>query len=182
MDISRKTDYALRMLTDLVRTPSGVISVRSAADGNGVPYSFARSIQHDLSRAGIIESLRGSRGGMRLMVDPASVTLLQVVEAVQGPSSVSACATSGPDGGVCPRAASCCYNPIWAGAQELLGSYLSSVTLAQVVAGEARPVVEERFTRPGGSGCVSSVALRDARAQGAPLPTIDLETADVVRV
>ena len=62
MDISRKTDYALRMLTDLVRTPAGVVSVRSAADGNGVPYSFARSIQHDLSRAGIIESLRGSRG------------------------------------------------------------------------------------------------------------------------
>ena len=152
MDISRKTDYALRMLAALASAPAGVVSVRSAAQGNGVPYSFARSIQHDLVQAGIVRSLRGSRGGMSLAVDPAAVTLLQVVEAVQGPVEVSSCATVGPDGGVCPRATTCCFNPIWAGAQELLASYLSSVTLAQVVDGTAQPVVEARFTQPGGSG------------------------------
>ena len=54
MDISRKTDYALRMIADLVRHPGSVVSVRSAAEENGVPYSFARSIQHELVRAGII--------------------------------------------------------------------------------------------------------------------------------
>lgn len=152
MDITRKTDYALRMLAALVRDPSGVVSVRAAAEADGVPYSFARSIQHDLARAGIIESLRGSRGGMRLSVDPAAVTLLQVVEAVQGPVVLSACATSGPGGGVCPRATSCCFNPIWAGARELLADYFASVTLAEVVGGEARPYVSQRFAEPGGSG------------------------------
>lgn len=172
MDISRKTDYALRMLADLVRASNGIVSVRSAADANGVPYSFARSIQHDLARAGIIESLRGSRGGMRLAVDPDRVTLLEVVEAVQGPSSLSACSAAGPNGGVCPRAASCCYNPIWAGAQELLESYLSSVTLSQVVAGNARPVVDERFARPGGSGCVPVLSGPDGDRP-------DRESADV---
>ena len=152
MDISRKTDYALRMLSALVRDSTGVVSVRAAADENGVPYSFARSIQHDLVREGIIESLRGSRGGMRLAVDPERVTLLQVVEAIQGPIALSTCATAGPSGEVCPRAVACRFNPIWAGARELLADYLSSVTLADVVAGKARPVVSERFTRPGGSG------------------------------
>lgn len=152
MDISRKTDYALRMLAALVRDDAGVISVRAAAEDNSVPYSFARSIQHDLVRAGIVESLRGSRGGMRLAVDPSSVTLLEVVEAVQGPLVLSSCATAGPDGGVCPRAQTCCFNPVWAGVRSLVASYLSSVTLAEVVAGQARPFVDDRFTRRGGSG------------------------------
>lgn len=163
MAISRKTDYALRMLTDLVRSEGGVLSVRACAAANDVPYSFARSIQHDLARAGIIESLRGSHGGMRLAVNPAEVTLLRVVEALQGPTELSACATAGPDGGVCPRAESCCYNPIWAGACELLASYLSSVTLAQVAGGVARPYVDERFSRPGGSGLTPLTKAPDAR-------------------
>ena len=162
MDISRKTDYALRMLAALVRDPSGVVSVRAAARDNGVPYSFARSIQHDLVCAGMVESLRGARGGMRLSVDPEKITLLQVVEAIQRPVSLSPCATNGPDGSFCPRALSCCFNPIWAGAQELLNSYLSSVTLADVVAGTAQPVVEERFVHPGGSGRTPSLLLGQA--------------------
>lgn len=152
MDISRKTDYALRMLAELVRESSGVVSVRSAADQNNVPYSFARSIQRDLVQAGVIESIRGSRGGMRLVADPSTVTLLDVVEAVQGPLAISGCAAAGPDGGECPRAIACGYNPIWRGAQELLDSYLSSVTLAEAVSGRARPVADARFTRPGESG------------------------------
>ena len=140
------------MLAELVREPSGVVSVRSAAEQNNVPYSFARSIQRDLVQAGVIESIRGSRGGMRLAADPASVTLLDVVEAVQGPLAISGCAAAGPDGEACPRAIACGYNPIWRGAQELLDSYLSSVTLAEAVSGRARPVVDGRFTRPGESG------------------------------
>ena len=60
------------------------------------------------------------------------------------------------------RALSCCFNPIWAGAQELLNSYLSSVTLADVVAGTAQPVVEERFVHPGGSGRTPSLLLGQA--------------------
>ena len=70
MEISRKTDYALRMLAALVSDPDGIISVRTAAKENSIPYSFARSIQHDLALAGIVENSRGAAGGMRLAVDP----------------------------------------------------------------------------------------------------------------
>ena len=61
MEISRKTDYALRMIASLVKQPDGVVSVRTAAKENAVPYSFARSIQHDLTTASIVESLRAVR-------------------------------------------------------------------------------------------------------------------------
>ena len=72
--------------------------MRVAAENRGVPYSFARSIQRDLAHAGIIESTRGSRGGMRLLMDPKKTTVRSVVEALQGPIKISACGHSGEDG------------------------------------------------------------------------------------
>ena len=105
MDISRKTDYALRMLSMLVKDEGSLLSVRTAADEVGVPYSFARSIQHGLVQAGIVESLRGVHGGMRLKVDPAQVTIRQIVEAVQGPLIMNDCTAEGAS---CDRQGDCC--------------------------------------------------------------------------
>ena len=108
MDISRKTDYALRMLSMLAEGEDCLLSVRTAAESVDVPYSFARSIQHGLVQAGIIESLRGVRGGMRLKVDPKDVTIRQIVEAVQGPLVMNDCTA---ENGACPRMDGCCYHP-----------------------------------------------------------------------
>lgn len=139
MDISRKTDYALRMIGELVRNPGSVLSVRVAAEKNNVPYSFARSIQHDLARVGIIESIRGSRGGMILACDPKKITLLDVVEAVSGPICMEICETGGPDGGPCPFMENCGYSHIWRSADNLLSAYFDSVTLEEVVLRTANP-------------------------------------------
>ncbi|MGI6754551.1 MAG: RrF2 family transcriptional regulator [Atopobiaceae bacterium] len=134
MDISRKTDYALRMIADLVRNQGSVVSVRNAADDNRVPYSFARSIQHDLVAAGIIVSLRGSHGGMKLAVDPKEVTMLEIIEALQGPVNVAVCDTSEHDY-PCPNLETCRFNRIWCGARKLLEAYFSSITLSEAVLG-----------------------------------------------
>lgn len=143
MDISRKTDYALRMLAELVRSEGGVVSVRTAADRNHVPYSFARSIQHDLVRAGIVESTRGSRGGMRLAVDPKETTMRQVVEAVQGPIFVATCDTAGAGGEPCPFRPECHFNPVWCEAERILRDYFDSVTLYQVVVEHLHPALSD---------------------------------------
>lgn len=142
MDISRKTDYALRMLALLVHSQDNLLSVRSAAEQVDVPYSFARTIQHSLARAGIIKSVRGVSGGMSLNVDPADITLLDLVEAVQGPLVANDCTASGAS---CGRMDACCYHPIWSGAQELLRSYLSSVSLDDVVNFRKFPAVDAKF-------------------------------------
>ena len=134
MDISRKTDYALRMIADLVRHPGSVVSVRSAAEETGVPYSFARSIQPELGRAGIIESLRGSHGGMKLAVDPHEATLLQVIEALQGPVNIAVCDTCERDY-PCPNLETCRFNRIWCYARKLLEAYFGSVSLADAILG-----------------------------------------------
>lgn len=150
MEISRKTDYALRMLAELVREPDAVISVRAAAERNDVPYSFARSVQHDLVKVGIVESLRGSRGGMRLAKDPRAMTLLEVVESVQGPVSIASC-ESGAAGSPCPRKSACNFNAVWCGANRILRAYLASVTLYDVVIDGKRPSLPEDLPVPGGS-------------------------------
>ena len=149
MEITRKTDYALRMVAELIRSESGVMSVRSAAQRNDVPYSFARSIQHDLVRAGIVESLCGSHGGMRLAVDPSATSLLRVVEAVQGSVCFSGCDTAGEGEAPCPRMGDCPYNPVWCGATRLLRDYLASVTLLDVVTGSRAPSLPARYAQPG---------------------------------
>lgn len=155
MDISRKTDYALRMLTMLAENENGLLSVRTAAEEVDVPYSFARSIQHGLVQAGIVESLRGVHGGMRLRVDPKKVTVRQVVEAVQGPLVMNDCTASGAE---CPRMGGCCYHPIWMGAQALMCNYLDSITLDDVVSGTAAPAVDSKFTDPAAFGSYVSCA------------------------
>ena len=136
MDISRKTDYALRMLAMLADGENNLLSVRAAAEQVDVPYSFARSIQHGLVQAGIVESLRGVHGGMRLKADPNDVTIRQIVEAVQGPMVMNDCTANGAE---CPRMNSCCYHSVWMGAQALMVDYLDSVTLADVVQGTLAP-------------------------------------------
>ena len=142
MDISRKTDYALRMLSMLVEHEDSLLSVRTAAEQVNVPYSFARSIQHGLVQAGIVESLRGVHGGMRLKVNPQEVTIRQVVEAVQGPLLMNDCTAEGAE---CPRMSACCYHPLWAGTQALVHSYLDSVTLDDIVNRRQNPAVDPKF-------------------------------------
>lgn len=151
MDISRKTDYALRMLAALVEDPSGVVSVRTAARENEVPYSFARSIQHDLAVAGIVENARGASGGMRLAVNPKETTLLQLVEAVQGPVVIASCANPAGDGEPCPKRGRCHFSPVWCNAERMLRSYLSSVTLHDLVVRGMTPVFRGGFELVGGS-------------------------------
>lgn len=146
MDISRKTDYALRILSMLVESGDELLSVRVAAEQVDVPYSFARSIQHGLVQAGIIESLRGVRGGMRLKANPEELTIYDIVRAVQGPFVINECTAADGD---CPRMETCCFHPLWMGVEALLNDYLSSVTLADVVEGRRFPAVDAKFADRG---------------------------------
>lgn len=148
MEISRKTDYALRMLAELVRNPGQVVSVRAASKNGGVPYSFARSIQHDLTLGRLITSTRGAHGGMRLAVDPKKTTLLDVVEAMQGPVFLTVEPFEGyEDEGVEEGTED--FAEVWQGAQQLLVKYFSSVTLYDIVIDKLVPVFDgEIAARP----------------------------------
>lgn len=139
MDITRRCDYACRILRAAYKSGETYVSVTEIAEDEDIPYAFARSIQHDLVKVGLIKTVRGARGGLALNCDPAEVTLLEVLEAIQGPVSISLCAL---DGACCDKQAGCAYNKVWQGANSLLNSYFSSITLKDMFEqGAAHPAV-----------------------------------------
>ena len=104
MDITRRCDYACRILRSAYECGDSYISIADVAEKEDVPYSFARSIQHDLVKAGFLKTIRGVRGGLTLDCDPHEVTLQEVIEALQGPIGMSPCSV---DCDYCNRSSGC---------------------------------------------------------------------------
>lgn len=139
MDITRRCDYACRILQAAYRNGDSYMSVSEIADQEDIPYAFARSIQHDLVKSGLIKTVRGAHGGLVLDCDPNTTTVRQVLEAVQGPVCVATCSM---DPESCHRHERCTYNKVWQGADALLNSYLGSITLASLFEqGAAHPSI-----------------------------------------
>ena len=140
MDVTRRCDYACRILQAAYRNGDAYMSVSDIAEQEGIPYAFARSIQHDLVKSSLIRTVRGAHGGLALGCDPADTTLLDVLEAIQGPVSVSACVL---DPSSCQRHSACSYNKVWCGADSLLNCYFGSITLESLFqSGQEHPSIE----------------------------------------
>jgi Rrf2 family protein len=91
--ISRKSDYALRALIYLALNKGKLISAREIAEKLKIPYKFLTQIFLDLSHKEIVASQRGSKGGVILKKDPSELSLLEVIEAIDGPITLHQCAT-----------------------------------------------------------------------------------------
>ncbi len=138
MEISKKLDYALRMLAEVAKVSEGeVVSVREVAEANNIPYSFARTIQHEMVRSGLLRTTRGPHGGMMLAVNAKTTTLLDIVEAVDGPLVPSEFVQKNADLGS--------FDCIWAEFELLVRSYLGSVTLYQVVVEGLAPALRSGY-------------------------------------
>ncbi len=126
MDVTRRCDYACRILRAAYQSKDGHISVAAIAEQENIPYAFARSIQHDLVKGGLVRTVRGAHGGLSLAMDPAKMTMLNILESVQGPLTVSTCVL---DPEYCKKSINCAFNKVWQGADKILRDYLSSITL-----------------------------------------------------
>jgi len=133
MEISRKTDYAIRMVAALMLNEGKPLSVRKAATVQGVPYSFARGIQHDLVKSGVVTAVRGARGGMMLAIDPDEYTLAELIETLQGPIRLAICLS---EEGWCPRDENCVFHQVWEDGSQLLYNYLSSISMKEIIKGK----------------------------------------------
>lgn len=114
--ITRQADYAVRSVLDLaLRQPDQAAFSRDIAERQDIPPSFLAKILTRLAAQGIVQTQRGVNGGVRLARSAHEITLLQVVEAIDGPLSLNLC-TRGP--GLCPREMDCVVHPLW----ELIGA------------------------------------------------------------
>lgn len=142
MRVSAKADYALRALIELTRTEHHApVSAEELGRLQDIPHGFLQSILADLRRAGIVVAQRGQSGGWRMARKAETVSVADVVRAVDGPL-VSVY-------GLRPEAVE--YNPaaqvlqrVWVAARSSLREVFETVTIADLAAGALPTEIEER--------------------------------------
>ncbi|MBQ9069256.1 MAG: Rrf2 family transcriptional regulator [Eggerthellaceae bacterium] len=132
MELTRRCDYACRILRSAYRHRDGYVSIADVAEEEEIPYAFARTIQHDLATAGFLKTVRGARGGLSLSIDPGDTTILDVLRVLQGPVTVAPCAI---DPESCSLSEGCTFNRVWIAADEALSTLFGSLTLKDVFDG-----------------------------------------------
>jgi Rrf2 family protein len=135
MQITRQADYAVRAVLYLARlSPSQRAATHQVAREQRIPPSFLAKIISQLSIAGLLHTSRGARGGVALARDAKEITLLDVVEAIDGPILLNECVG---EKGLCAFADECPLKPIWCETQEHLVSRLRETRFDELVKGQS---------------------------------------------
>ncbi len=128
MEISRRTDYAIRMMISICSNgDEGLLSTKRIAEYDAVPYQFARGIQHELAEAGLITTKRGVHGGSTLARPADEISLYDIVEAMQGTLLFSRCEA---DPCWCARSNDCPVREVWCDLDADIHKRLKAVSLA----------------------------------------------------
>jgi len=137
LELTKRGDYAIRAVLALARaTPGERRSVREIAEDQRIPARFLSRAMTDLIRAGLVDATVGRRGGYRLARPAASISLLEVVEAIEGDSRRRVCILRG---GPCALDGVCDVHDVFAAAQEDVIERLRSASIADAVAHPVRP-------------------------------------------
>lgn len=130
MRLSSLADYAVVMMTAAARHcgASGRLNATLLAAQTGVPLPTAQKLVSRLAAAGLLESARGTGGGFRLARPPATISLADIVEAVDGPIALTACVDAGHQD--CCIQGSCRVKPHWNAVNAAVRGALVGVTLA----------------------------------------------------
>lgn len=131
MQITRQADYAVRAVSYLASLePGAKATTRTIAEKQNIPSSFLAKIIAQLTVVGLLQTTRGVRGGVSLARDPQDISLLDVVEAIDGPVLINICANDDYECSI----QNCAIRPIWAEAQAGLIKNLEAANFAQIPA------------------------------------------------
>ena len=143
MHISRAGEYGVLGLLNLVRQPGGQpVMIDAVSREEGIPKSFLAKIFQDLARIGILRSQRGAGGGFALARTADTVTVLEVIEAIDGKIALQRCLGEVPD---CERREGCALCSLFEQAQDKLKEVFGQTTLADL----ARKMAPRPATLPG---------------------------------
>ena len=131
MQITRQADYAVRAVLHLARVGNAKRSATGTiAKEQNIPPSFLAKIISQLSIAGLLHTSRGARGGVTLARDPKDISLLEVVEAIDGPIQLNECVGNV---GACTFEDDCPIKPVWCDAQDELVGRLKNTNFEQML-------------------------------------------------
>ncbi|HYA88944.1 MAG TPA: Rrf2 family transcriptional regulator [Nitrospirota bacterium] len=130
MLITRETDYAIRCILYLAHYHDRIASVKEIARAMHIPKSFLAKILQRLVRNGILESIRGAQGGFRLTMKPSEISLLTIMEAIQGRAVINICAI---DSKRCRMSSTCAVHPVWVDIRKEVEARLKKQSIAGLV-------------------------------------------------
>ena len=132
MQITRQADYAVRAVLYLAQLgPEQRAATSQIAQEQKIPPSFLAKIVSQLSVAGLLQTSRGARGGVSLARSPEQISLLEVVEAIDGPILLNECVSE--SGGTCTFNDDCPMRPVWCDVQVELISRLKTTNFDRFV-------------------------------------------------
>ena len=142
--ISSKGRYALRVMIDLAEHPDeGYIPLQTIAARQGISEKYLESILAVLSKAGLLDAVRGKGGGYRLSKPAKEYTAFEVLSLTEGTLAPVTCLERGQQ---CENAVNCRTLPLWQGLDQVIAAYLCSYTLADLTR-EEKPQPKRRRTK-----------------------------------
>jgi Rrf2 family protein len=133
MQLTRSADYAVRAMLEIAaQTDSDEARARTheIAERKEIPPALLAKLIPLLVRAGLLASQRGARGGLALARPASEISMLEIVEAIEGPIALNRCTTTPVQ---CDKVAQCAVHPIWQKAQDYMVDLLRSTMLADLL-------------------------------------------------
>lgn len=132
MLVSTKGRYALRVMLELAQSqPDAYMPLPLIAQRQGISEKYLESIIAILSRAGLVEGLRGKGGGYRLTRSSANYSVGEILRLTEGSLAPVTCLEGAEN--PCPRAGECTTLPMWQKLDDLISTYLDSVSLSDLL-------------------------------------------------
>lgn len=130
--IRRNTDYGLRMMTVLAKRyrNGDLVSASQLVRQSNISYEVGRKLLQLLRRAKLVKSVMGSKGGFALSRKPSEISLMDVVNVLQGNLCLNVCLADDKE---CELEPKCGLNTAFEFAQHQLDDYLQSVTLEKIL-------------------------------------------------
>jgi Rrf2 family protein len=146
MQITRAGEYGVLGLMHLARcSPGQRAMIDEVSRQQRIPKSFLAKIFQNLAKAGLVRSIRGSHGGFALLKSPDEISVLEVIEAVEGKIVLQRCRMDKPD---CKHAGGCALCSLFERAQDGIKDVLTHTTLTDLI----RQEESLESTRAGGNG------------------------------
>ena len=128
--VTKLTDYASVVLTVLASDPAAVLSASELAERAGLEAPTVAKVLKPLAQAGLVDGFRGANGGYRLARDAAEISLVEIVEAMEGPLGMTECSVHA---GQCGIEDSCGVRANWRRINDVVADALRGVSLAQML-------------------------------------------------
>ena len=139
LELTRRGDYAvLAMLAIAANDETRPVSVRRIAETMSIPPRILPQVMRDLVRAGLVEAHTGRTGGYRLSRPAEDISVLAVIEAIEGDTRRQTCVLRG---GPCSKEGQCAVHAVFFAAQEALRRELRDATLRDAVSNEEMRIV-----------------------------------------